>query len=158
MNTELIRKARAFIADRIPNNQLNLDRWVQGDTNNDLKHEDVKPQCGSIACIGGWLATSGLIENMQLTRLPATFGATMLVPWNPRLDTEPELEADDYYWHSAIGLFAEAMEISSEQSDALFAMAGDGSWDADLDPDGRLEHKALALARFDHLLALGAEA
>ncbi|MGO4302223.1 hypothetical protein [Cupriavidus sp. RAF12] len=155
MNTELILLARAFIADRIPERQLNLNRWVAQDES--LEHDDVKPECGSIACIGGWLATSGLIDHMRLTRVK-TCSASILMPWAPTLDTDGSEHGASYFWENALGLFAGAFGITQRQASCVFSMNGEGDWDEYLDPECTLTHKELALARFDYLLEHGDEA
>ncbi|MCP3017416.1 hypothetical protein [Cupriavidus basilensis] len=155
MNRELLMKARAIIAG-IPEAQLDLSNWVERVV---LDPEQVQPSCGTVACIAGWLASSKQIPGLSLYCVKPEYDNALLLPWPTDLPI-PHIGEGYHAYHQVLRHLAVIFDISGREAEALFSPEGDGEFDSDiyeLDEGRDLvdSDKALALARFDYLLADG---
>lgn len=150
MNIELLRKARAILA-AIPDEHLKLEDWVNNTTN---PADVLAPTCGTIACAAGWLAGSGQIPGLSLHVVTEITGTVRLVPW-PDYATLPQVDEIWRLWDQILRHLAAIFDITPQQADGLFNVAGDGEFDDYLLEDNSLSDKDLALARFDCLLSSG---
>lgn len=153
MNVDLLKKARAIIAG-IPCDQLDLSNWVDRSV---IDPEQVQPSCGTKACIAGWIAGSKQIPGLSLCLVKPEYEGSLLLPWPTDLPLPEIKEAHKAYRH-VLGHLATIFDISDREAEALFSPAdSDGEFDHDIyataGEDETTSDKALALARFDHILA-----